>query len=73
MGNMLHIVHKTVGGFTREDRDDSHIVGVYTDEDVAKKVAIASHAQVASIELDHIPPGYRSFAKELGMKFPDQP
>ncbi len=70
MSLTIHIVHKPIGGFAREDRDDSHVVGAYTDADVAKKVSIASHAQVTSIELDHIPEGILSSIKELGMKLP---
>ena len=35
----LYVVHGTRGGFAREDSQQSHVIGVYTDETVATRVA----------------------------------
>lgn len=62
----LHIVHKTIGGFAREDTSKSSVVGAYTDQDRAKRVALVAHGEVETVTLDEIPNGYVQALRELG-------
>lgn len=63
----LFVVHRTVSGYAPEDSDKSDVVGVYTDSVLAQKLALLSHAKVAKIELDFVPAGFKSLAKEIGV------
>ena len=64
----LHIVHKTVSGYAREDASQSSVVGVYTDPTIAEKVRLVSQAQIEVVELNHIPPGIRQAIEAFGFK-----
>ena len=65
---MLHVVIRQVGGYAREDAAVVSIVGAYEDPDTAGKVSLCSGgAQVLSVEVEHIPPGIRDAARELGI------
>lgn len=67
----LYIVHRTTPGYAREDEGGSEVVGAYTDEHVAKNVAVLTYGTVQAVEVDHIYPGIRSRAKEFGIVLPD--
>ena len=62
----LYVVHGTRGGFAREDSQQSHVIGVYTDETVATRVARIAGGQVDTVTLDHVAPGYLASAREMG-------
>ena len=62
----LYVVHGTRGGFAREDSQQSHVVGVYTDETVATRVARIASGRVDTVTLDHVAPGYLASAREMG-------
>lgn len=64
----LYVVVQSLGGYAREDADRPGCAGVYTEKDIAAKVAKVSHGTVIPIELDHIHPGYLDMAKMCGMK-----
>ena len=65
----LYAVHRTRGGYAREDAATSDVIGVYTDKEVARKVALIGHGQWMEIELDYIPPGIKAAADEFGFEF----
>ena len=64
----LFVVHATRVGYAREDADESVVVGAYTDEEVARKVALLSFAKYIEVEVDYIPPGIKKAAPEFGVK-----
>lgn len=41
----LYVVHRTRDGYSRTDPKVSDVVGVFTDKELARKVAIASHGK----------------------------
>ena len=63
----LFVVHRTVGGYAREDASSSDVVGLYTDGEVARKIAILAHGQYKEVEVDYIMPGFINAASEFGM------
>ncbi len=65
----LYVVHGTRGGFAREDSQQSHVEGAYTDPAVAHKVAAISGGKVAEVVVDRIYPGYVATAQEMGILF----
>lgn len=62
----LYVVHRTRSGYSRESATTSDVVGVFTDKEVARKVAILSHGQYMEVELDYIMPGIKAAAPEYG-------
>lgn len=67
----LYVVHCIRSGYAREDEGHSEVIGVYTDDAVAKNVALLMAAEVRPIELDHIYYGIREKAQEFGIVLPD--
>lgn len=65
----LHVVSVLEGGLAREDAGHARIVGVFTDEALAKTVKALSGpcATTTSVELDAIPEGLRQHAQCLGI------
>lgn len=65
----LHVVVAMSGGFAREDAPTPSLVGVYTDPDLAKKVALAYgfSATVTPVKVDHIMPGVLQNMQALGL------
>ena len=43
------------------------VVGVYTDEDLARKIAVLSYGEYDEFELDSIPVGVKNAAPKFGM------
>ena len=41
----VYVVHRTRAGYAREDAHTSDIVGVFTDKEVARKVALLSYGR----------------------------
>jgi hypothetical protein len=64
----LYVVHRTRAGYAREDAPTSDVLGVYTDREVARKVAILGHGQYMEVEVDYIMPGIRAAAPEYGFE-----
>ena len=66
---ILYVVHTTIAGYERSDPGTSAVVGVFTDEDVAKKlkVSLGYGSGVSKIELDFLAPGHLANMKELGL------
>lgn len=62
----LYVVHQTIAGYAREDRDCSSVIGTYTDSALADKIARAWSAQVKEVVLDEIPPGILDFLRHIG-------
>lgn len=64
---ILYVVHGTIGGFAREDVPVSTIIGVYTDEAVAKKVRSAAScgARIEPVTLDKIHAGHLDFINKF--------
>lgn len=62
----LYVVHDTRGGFAHEDSQQSHVIGVYTDETVATQVTRIAGGRVDTVTLDHVAPGYLASAREMG-------
>ncbi len=65
----LYVVASTIGGYAREDASEASITGIFTDEALAKKVAMASHSKVFPVPLNQIPPGIEQNMKELSMTY----
>lgn len=63
----LYIVHRIRGGYAREDQPQSDAVGVYTDPELARKVAVVTGGRYEEMILDYVPPGIQAHAQELGM------
>ena len=63
----VYVVHRTRGGYAREDAPTSDVIGVYTDKEVARKVAILGHGRYDEMEVDYIVPGIKAAAPEFGM------
>lgn len=64
----LFVVHRTRGGYAREDAPTSDVIGVYTDKEVARKVALLSYGRYDEVELDYIYPGIKAAAPEFGFE-----
>lgn len=65
----LHVVHRSVAGYAREDPTTSSVIGAYMDAELAKQVALICHGRVAEVTLDDVPLG---LAKELRLFFGDK-
>ena len=65
----LYVVTKQIGGFAREDAPESNIVGCYTDQGVARNVALATSSKVVPVELNTMSAGLLSSFSQLGLKF----
>lgn len=67
---MIHIVLGSVGGFCREDPSSSYVIGVYTDEELAKKVKMVSGygSSLHSVEIDKLNPGILEAFEAFGVK-----
>lgn len=68
----LYAVSRTVGGYAREDAARSETVGVYTDREIARKIAVLSGGIYEEVELNYIWAGIRAYAPELGIELPDK-
>ena len=62
----VYAVHRSRGGYAREDAPVSDVIGVFTDKEVARQVAIIGHGQWMEIDVDYIMPGLRAAAEEFG-------
>ena len=62
----LYVVVYMVGGWSRDCSDTAEVAGVYTDEDLAKKVAIACRGEVRTVDLNKIKPGHLGMLQALG-------
>lgn len=69
MTQKLYVVHRTRSGYAREDAKTSDVVGVFTDPETARKVALLSYGKYELVELDYIMPGIRAAAPEYGLDF----
>lgn len=67
---MLYVVASTTGGYAREDAAEPHVCGVFTDENVAKKVAMVGHGKVFTMPLDQVGAGYIETMRAMGIKLP---
>ena len=63
----VFVVHRTRPGYAREDASTSDVIGVYTDKEVARKVALLGHGRYDEVEMDYIFPGIKAAAPEFGM------
>jgi hypothetical protein len=63
----VFVVHRSVGGYAREDASSSDVVGVYTDGEVARKIALLARGQCKEVEVDYIMPYFINTASEFGM------
>ena len=63
----VFVVHRTSDGFSRSDTSSSDVLGVYTDKEVARKVALLSYGKYVEVEVDYIFPGIKSAAPEFGL------
>ncbi|MDG1580961.1 hypothetical protein [Pseudomonas sp. GOM6] len=61
----LFVVAKTIGGYTRDSKDEIEVIGVFDDEEVAAKVRLASSAQMFEIGLNTLAAGLLANAGEL--------
>ena len=61
----LYVVHATVSGYAREDAMNSSVIGVYTDQQLAIRVARAASGRVSAVGLDAVPQGILNHMKEL--------
>jgi hypothetical protein len=62
----VYVVHRNRGGYAREDAAESDVVGVYTDQEVARKVALISYGRYEEMEVDYVFPGIKAAASEFG-------
>ena len=63
----VYVVHRNRSGYAREDAPTSDVVGVFTDQEVARKVAMLSYGRYDEMEADYIMPGIKAAALEFGM------
>ena len=63
----VFVVHRTREGYSRGDALSSDVLGVYTDSEVARKVAILGYSRVDEITVDYVLPGIKAAAPEFGM------
>ena len=63
----VFVVHRTVGGYAREDASSGDVVGVYTDITLAKKVALLARGTWTEVDVDYIWPGIEQLAPEFGI------
>lgn len=65
---ILFAVLHTCGGYAREDAGHAEICGLFTDETVAKKVAMVCSGRVVPVLLNDIKPGYAQTLEALSVK-----
>ena len=66
----LYAVIGTTGGYAREDSPSADIVGIYSTDDVAQKVAkVGFGYKVVPVELDYIHLGHLEFLRQIGVTF----
>ena len=63
----MFIVTKLIGGYAREDAPGVSVVGCFTDEDVARKVALATSGKVAPVALNTLSAGLIASLAQLGL------
>lgn len=63
----IFVVHKTVGGYAKEDFHESCVIGAYSNEEFASKVARVTYAKMDEIELNFTPKGIYQDMKVLGL------
>lgn len=63
----VFVVHRTREGYSRGDALSSDVLGVYTDEEVARKVALLGYGRYDEVEVNYIFPGIKAAAPEFGM------
>ncbi|OZB34665.1 MAG: hypothetical protein B7X51_01355 [Pseudomonas sp. 34-62-33] len=68
----IFIVTKLIGGYAREDAPGVSVVGCFTDEDVARKVALATSGKVAPVALNNLSAGLIASLEQLGLKLDTQ-
>lgn len=61
----LYCVIHNVGGFAREDSPNPNIAGIFTEEEIAKKVKLCVSGIIQEIELNEIKPGFVNIIQEL--------
>lgn len=62
----LYAIVQSVGAYAKEDPAHASIAGIFTDEEIAKKVKLCvPGSEIKEIELDKIQPGYYTTALEL--------
>ena len=54
----LWIVHKQQGGFAREDPNETYVIGVYSEHELANRIALTQCAKLEKITLNFIHPGH---------------
>ena len=62
----VYVVHRTRSGYAREDAAESDVVGVFTDKEVARKVALLSYGRYEEMEVNYVMPGIKAAAPEFG-------
>lgn len=68
----MYIVTKLIGGYAREDAPGISVVGCFTDEDVARKIALATSGKVAPVALNTLSAGLIASLEQLGLKLDTQ-
>lgn len=63
---VLFIVARLAGGFAREDSPSVDIIGCYTDEVFARKVALGSSGKVIPTKLNSLAAGLLNNLEQLG-------
>lgn len=64
----LYVVHYTIGGYAREDADQTIAAGVYTDIRLATvHKMVCSGGQITELDLDVLPRGVIAAANEMGL------
>lgn len=62
----LYAIVYSVDGYAKEDPAHASIAGIFTDEEIAKKVKLCvPGSEIKEIELDKVQPGYYTKALEL--------
>lgn len=69
-GATVHVVTSLVSGYAREDASTSRAVGVYTDPELARKVAqlCGFGSSANAVEVNFVPAGIKSDADAFGIK-----
>ena len=61
----VYVVHRTCRSYVRDDAMESDVVGVYTDQQIARKVALVSRGRYKEIEVDYVFPDIKAAASEF--------
>jgi hypothetical protein len=65
---IVYVVHSTISGYAREDPKNSHVTGVYEDENLAKNLAKVTQGRVTAIQLNHVARGLNDALELFGLK-----